>query len=62
MVIYAAQEPGNHPFDLVGERTFPAGRLRAMTGSIAHRGPDDERIHIEPGVAMGVRRLAIVDL
>ncbi len=49
-------------FDLVGERTFPAGRLRAMTGAIAHRGPDDEQIHIEPGVALGVRRLSIVDL
>lgn len=48
--------------DLVGERTFGARRLRAMTGSIAHRGPDDERIHVEPGVAMGVRRLSIVDV
>lgn len=49
-------------FDLVDRRTFPAARLRAMTGAIAHRGPDDEQIHIEPGLAMGVRRLSIVDL
>jgi asparagine synthase (glutamine-hydrolysing) len=33
-----------------------------MTGAIAHRGPDDEQVHIEPGVALGARRLSIVDL
>ncbi len=48
--------------DLEGRREFPAGRLLAMTGAIAHRGPDDEQIHIEPGLAMGARRLSIVDL
>jgi asparagine synthase (glutamine-hydrolysing) len=37
-------------------------RLLAMTGAIAHRGPDDEQVHHEPGLAMGVRRLSIVDL
>ncbi len=49
-------------FDLTGAREFPAERLLAMTGAIAHRGPDDEQIHIEPGVALGARRLSIVDL
>jgi asparagine synthase (glutamine-hydrolysing) len=48
--------------DLRGQREFPAARLRAMTGAITHRGPDDEHIHIEPGVALGARRLSIVDL
>ncbi|OAI39373.1 asparagine synthetase B [Planctomycetaceae bacterium SCGC AG-212-D15] len=48
--------------DLRGRRTFPAERLLAMTRAIAHRGPDDEQIHIEPGVALGVRRLAIIDV
>ena len=33
-----------------------------MTAAIAHRGPDDEHIHIEPGVALGTRRLAIIDV
>jgi asparagine synthase (glutamine-hydrolysing) len=33
-----------------------------MTAAIAHRGPEDEQVHIEPGVALGARRLAIVDL
>ena len=49
-------------FDLTGAREFPAERLLAMTSAIAHRGPDDEHIHIEPGVALGARRLSIVDL
>ena len=48
--------------DLNGRREFSASRLLAMTGAIAHRGPDDEQIHIEPGVALGARRLSIVDL
>jgi asparagine synthase (glutamine-hydrolysing) len=33
-----------------------------MTAAIAHRGPDDEQGHLEPGVALGARRLSIVDL
>lgn len=49
-------------FDLQGQRTFPPERLSAMTRAIAHRGPDDEAFHSEPGLAMGSRRLAIVDL
>jgi asparagine synthase (glutamine-hydrolysing) len=48
--------------DLNGRREFSASRLLAMTAAIAHRGPDDEQIHIEPGVALGARRLSIVDL
>jgi asparagine synthase (glutamine-hydrolysing) len=48
--------------DLVGRRIFPDDRLFEMTGAIAHRGPDDEQIHVEPGVALGVRRLAIIDI
>ncbi|RUL87586.1 asparagine synthase (glutamine-hydrolyzing) [Tautonia sociabilis] len=48
--------------DLRGHRSFPEARLRAMTDAIAHRGPDDEHVHLEPGVALGARRLAIVDL
>src|SRR4051794_4244709 len=48
-------------FDLKGRRDFPQERLLRMTGAIAHRGPDDERFHFEPGLALGVRRLAIID-
>jgi asparagine synthase (glutamine-hydrolysing) len=48
--------------DLTGVRDFSPQRLLAMTGAIAHRGPDDEQFHLEPGVALGARRLAIIDL
>src|SRR5215831_18002914 len=36
--------------------------IARMLGVIEHRGPDDEGHYIEPGVAMGMRRLAIIDL
>src|SRR5438270_12993975 len=48
--------------DLNGRREFPVPRLLAMTGAIAHRGPDDEQVHGGPGLAMGARRLSIVAL
>ncbi len=49
-------------FDLVGRRDFPRERLLQMMAAIAHRGPDDEGVHLEPGLALGSRRLAIIDL
>ncbi len=36
--------------------------LKKMTDAIAHRGPDDEGHWIEDGVALGHRRLSIIDL
>jgi asparagine synthase (glutamine-hydrolysing) len=48
--------------DLTGIREFSPDRLSAMIGAIAHRGPDDEQLHFEPGVALGARRLAIIDV
>ena len=48
--------------DLNGQREFPREVLARMTGAIAHRGPDDESFYTEPGVALGARRLSIVDL
>lgn len=35
--------------------------LRAMTAALAHRGPDGDGFHAEPGVGLGHRRLAIID-
>lgn len=35
--------------------------LRAMTGALSHRGPDGDGFHIEPGIGLGHRRLAIID-
>ncbi len=48
--------------DLHHQRDYSPDRLRAMTQAIAHRGPDDESFHQEPGVALGARRLSIIDL
>jgi asparagine synthase (glutamine-hydrolysing) len=36
--------------------------LKAMTEAIVHRGPDEDGHHIAPGIAMGMRRLSIIDL
>jgi asparagine synthase (glutamine-hydrolysing) len=38
------------------------GRLKAMTDVISHRGPDEDGLHVEPGVALGMRRLSVIDL
>lgn len=37
-------------------------RIKLMTDSIIHRGPDDEGFWVGPDVALGFRRLAIVDI
>jgi len=37
-------------------------RVRQMCDVIRHRGPDDEGFRIEPGVALGMRRLSIIDV
>jgi asparagine synthase (glutamine-hydrolysing) len=37
-------------------------RLGAVLGLIAHRGPDGEGMHVARGVAIGMRRLSIIDL
>lgn len=33
-----------------------------MAEAIAHRGPDDSTVHVEPGLGLGFRRLSIIDL
>jgi len=38
------------------------GVLAEMCQVIEHRGPDDEGFHIDGGLAIGMRRLAIIDL
>jgi asparagine synthase (glutamine-hydrolysing) len=43
---------------LEGDRS----RIRTMCDVMRHRGPDDEGLHLEPGVALGMRRLSIIDL
>ncbi len=36
--------------------------IRLMTGSMVHRGPDDEGYHISGPLGLGFRRLSIIDL
>jgi asparagine synthase (glutamine-hydrolysing) len=36
--------------------------VRRMCSVIAHRGPDDEGVYIDPWIAMGNRRLSVIDL
>jgi asparagine synthase (glutamine-hydrolysing) len=48
--------------DLTGERPIDRIALAAMTRALAHRGPDGEGFAFAPGVGLGHRRLAIIDL
>ena len=44
------------------ERPVPSYDLEQMVRMLVHRGPDEEGTVTMPGVALGMRRLAIVDL
>ncbi len=37
-------------------------QIKAMADTIVHRGPDDESYYVDEGVALGFRRLSIIDL
>ena len=43
-------------------RPAPADIVRRMTKALEHRGPDDEGLHLSGSVALGFRRLSILDL
>lgn len=47
---------------LRGSPSPDVGQIRRMCDSILHRGPDEEGIHVEDGVGLGMRRLAIIDI
>jgi asparagine synthase (glutamine-hydrolysing) len=49
-------------FNYLGHAEIDRALLRRMTDVLAHRGPDGEGVHIAPGIGLGHRRLAIVDL
>ncbi len=48
--------------DLCGGREIDPRRLLRMSSALAHRGPDGADHYRVPGVALGHRRLAIIDL
>jgi asparagine synthase (glutamine-hydrolysing) len=48
-------------FTKAADQTPEIATLQAMTDAIRHRGPDGDGCHIEPGIGLGHRRLAIID-
>ena len=46
----------------VHNNTEQFGIIRSMTAAIAHRGPDADGHFVEGPIALGHRRLAIIDL
>ncbi len=49
-------------FDLGGRRPVDRQRLLRMTEALRHRGPDGGSVTLRPGLGLGHRRLAIIDL
>jgi asparagine synthase (glutamine-hydrolysing) len=49
-------------FDLYRHAEIDTELLRQMTDVQRHRGPDGRGLHQEPGIGLGHRRLAIIDL
>ena len=49
-------------FDTRGKRDFAPGLIERINNIQSHRGPDELGVHLEPGVALGHRRLSIIDL
>src|SRR3954462_9204774 len=57
---FADRDRGDNSTPARNEAEF--GLVHRMCEVIRHRGPDDEGIHVEPGVGLGMRRLSIIDL
>ena len=49
-------------FDFRGYGEVDRALVRRMTDILAHRGPDGDGFYYAPGIGLGHRRLAIVDL
>lgn len=49
-------------FDAVGRREIDRPLLQRMNNTLLHRGPDGSGEHVGPGIGLGHRRLAIIDL
>ena len=47
---------------IISKNSFSKGPLEKMTDAIIHRGPDGYGYYYGPGIALGHRRLAIIDL
>jgi len=49
-------------FDTTGRRPLDPELVRGMNARLRHRGPDENDVYTEPGVALGHTRLAVIDL
>ncbi len=49
-------------FDTQGTRAFSRDLIARINDVQAHRGPDEDDVHLEPGLALGHRRLSVIDL
>src|SRR2546430_16167330 len=49
-------------FFVNGQAGEARGTLQRMTDSLRHRGPDDEGFYVDAQIALGARRLRIIDL
>jgi asparagine synthase (glutamine-hydrolysing) len=49
-------------FDTLGTRPISRTALSRMNAAHAHRGPDAGNVHLAPGIGLGHRRLAVIDL
>ncbi len=49
-------------FDTRSKQMFSRDLMQRMNDSQQHRGPDEGGYHFEPGVALGHRRLSIIDI
>lgn len=49
-------------FDTRGTSTIPRDLISRINNIQSHRGPDENEIHLEPGLALGHRRLSVIDL
>jgi asparagine synthase (glutamine-hydrolysing) len=49
-------------FDTQSDTKPDEALIRRMTDAIVHRGPDEAGYHLGPGIALGHRRLSIIDI
>jgi asparagine synthase (glutamine-hydrolysing) len=54
--------PGGDDRQPPARREAEFSLVHRMCEVIRHRGPDDEGVHVEPGLGLGMRRLSIIDL
>lgn len=48
-------------FDTRGTSTIPRDLISRINNIQSHRGPDENEVHLEPGTALGHRRLSVID-